>query len=110
MGPPWTAGVQELWGTLATCTPLRPRKDSCERNGFQVGVEVGRVPGPLEVEEGEGLLSASISTAALGSCPFTFPNKGPEKSGEPACFINRFLTDFSRFHASRLGRCQMAGL
>lgn len=29
-----------------------------------------------------------------GSCPLTFPNKRPEKSSEPECFINRFLTDF----------------
>lgn len=86
MGPPGTAGVQELWGTLATCTPLRPGKGSCERNGFRVAVEGARAPGPPEADEGEGLLSASISAAALASCPFTFPNKGPEKGGKASVF------------------------
>lgn len=92
MGHPWK--TREQWGVLVLCCPLRltsyvqgtgPRKGSCKRNGTWVGVEVGQVLGPLEMEEREGLLFSLHSNST---------NKGPERSSAPKCFIKRFLTDF----------------
>lgn len=60
---------------------------------------------------GRPLHQSPFQLQPSGSCPFTSPNEGPEKSSQPKCFIKRFLTDFPLcFHASHLGRCQLAGL
>lgn len=71
---------------------------------------MGQVLEPLEIEKGRPH-QPPFQLLPSDSCSLTFPNKGPEKSSKPECFIKRFLTNVPPwFHASHLGRCQGAGL
>lgn len=70
---PWKAGVQEQWGVLVICTPLRltshMTKGGQLREGWHPGVGRWSRSG-ASGEEGEGRYQPSFQLQPSGSCRF----------------------------------------
>lgn len=72
----WGSGVM---GALVTCTPLRLTSYMTKER--RPGWEWWDL-GPLETGKGGLIRQPPFQLQPVGSCPFTFPNKGSEKSNE----------------------------